>query len=502
MSTKLIYGPPGTGKTTRLIEVVKCCLDEGYGTEKICYIAFTRKAANEAQDRVMQQVGCTKNDLPWFRTIHSLAYNRLGISRHEVMAWYDYGKIAKSLGLHLTYGGIQEDGTVTGLSKGDRLFFMVNQAAVLGLPLKEYWEQHQDEDVYWYQLEQLAGTIARYKADNGKIDFTEMVVKFTDLDLVPDVGILIVDEAQDLSPLQWKLVEKIQARVDDTYIAGDDDQAIFKWAGADVDAFINAEGSKEVLARSYRVPVNVSKVAERIVQQIGERVNKVWDARDGDEGEVNYVTDPAHIDMSEGSWLLLARNVYLLEQYEELCMQNGYVFSSNAKSKINDKLLDVIKDWETLRKGETISMAQFKTIIEFITVKVGIAYGSKTKIKECPDDMEVDIEQVASEFGLITRAIWHEALDKFPVKEKEYFLAARRRGEKLLTRPRIHISTIHGVKGGEADNVVLCPDMAYRTYEEYEKDPDSEHRVWYVAVTRAKERLFLVQPKSNRSYQL
>ena len=50
--------------------------------------------------------------------------------------------------------------------------------------------------------------------------------------------VLFIDEAQDLSLLQWEMVRKIWARAGKTYIAGDDDQAIFKWAGADVDHFI------------------------------------------------------------------------------------------------------------------------------------------------------------------------------------------------------------------------------------------------------------------------
>jgi ATP-dependent exoDNAse (exonuclease V) beta subunit len=50
--------------------------------------------------------------------------------------------------------------------------------------------------------------------------------------------VLFIDEAQDLSLLQWEMVRKIWGEAEKTYIAGDDDQAIFKWAGADVDHFI------------------------------------------------------------------------------------------------------------------------------------------------------------------------------------------------------------------------------------------------------------------------
>jgi DNA helicase-2/ATP-dependent DNA helicase PcrA len=93
-------------------------------------------------------------------------------------------------------------------------------------------------------------------------------------------------------------------------------------------------------------------------------------------------------------------------------------------------------------------------------------------------------------------------LDRIPDGEREYFLAAARNGENLEERPRIRISTIHGVKGAEAENVVVMTDMAQRTFVEMEKFEDDEHRVWYVAVTRARENLFIVQPQTNRYYNL
>jgi superfamily I DNA/RNA helicase len=70
---------------------------------------------------------------------------------------------------------------------------------------------------------------------------------------LPRFKAIFIDEAQDLSPLQWKLFDKLKEYADDIYLAGDDDQAIFAWAGADVDRFINEPAKEKVLKYSKRI---------------------------------------------------------------------------------------------------------------------------------------------------------------------------------------------------------------------------------------------------------
>jgi len=84
-----------------------------------------------------------------------------------------------------------------------------------------------------------------------------------------------------------------------------------------------------------------------------------------------------------------------------------------------------------------------------------------------------------------------------------YIRKMRQNGEKLNQAPRITLSTIHGAKGGECQNVVLLTDLTRRTYGEYEKRPDDVNRLFYVGATRTKEHLHIVEPKDvYKSYQL
>ena len=67
--------------------------------------------------------------------------------------------------------------------------------------------------------------------------------------------------------------------------------------------------------------------------------------------------------------------------------------------------------------------------------------------------------------------------------------------EKVFTKPRITLSTIHAAKGGEADNVLLLPDITKSAVDNNDIDPDELHRLFYVAVTRAKKSLHILEPK-------
>jgi superfamily I DNA/RNA helicase len=74
-------------------------------------------------------------------------------------------------------------------------------------------------------------------------------------------------------------------------------------------------------------------------------------------------------------------------------------------------------------------------------------------------------------------------------------IAVLRRKTKLSTVGRIKLSTIHGAKGGEADNVMLMMDLSPKFAKEYATNGDNVHRLFYVGITRAKQSLHLVLPK-------
>ena len=284
-----------------------------------------------------------------------------------------------------------------------------------------------------------------------------------------DIDVVIIDEAQDLSTAQWRFIEQTFRKAKRMYIGGDDDQAIFEWSGADVNYFINLKGEKTVLSQSYRIPKSIHDLSQTITDKIKHRTHKPYHSKK-EQGEVDYWMSLDDIDMSSGSWLLLARNSYLLGELAASTKAKGFNYMIKGKPSISTSDINAIKLWEKCRKG-------YKPIAQ-------------------------DLEKLA-EYTTLTKydTIWHDAFNKIDVERIEYFKSLNRRGESLL-KPRINISTIHGSKGGEADHVALTTDMAYSTWDATNLNMDAEHRVWFVGATRAKQSLHIVQPRGRYYYDI
>jgi superfamily I DNA/RNA helicase len=464
--------------------------------DRIGYLAFTKKAATEAVDRAKVKFGFTDRDLVFFRTIHSLAFRQLGMNRSQVMQREHYKVLGDKLGIRITGHVDMDEGDINyGMSEGDRLIFIDGLARNKMIPLREQWELQPDDDIDWYKLEQVSAALKRYKESQGLYDFTDMLELFVKQGYVPELDVLIIDEAQDLSRLQWTAVNHLIKKAKEVYIGGDDDQSIFRWSGADTDHFIGLRGQVTVLDQSWRVPPEVHELALEISGQISNRHPKTWKPKPG-KGNVTWHSDLDTVPMETGNWLLLARNGYMLKQLEEHCLRGGFSFDGGKLNPLRSPALAAIKFWEDMRRGVPLTRDQVERVARYLPAPLNwYRLGGYAAFS-------AEILEVVGGLGERVKLIWHEALSKISPYEREYFIAARRRGEPLLKAPRIRISTIHGAKGGEADNVLLLTDLAPRTYYEMQDNPDDEYRVFYVGVTRAKESLHLMQPFTDLSFQI
>lgn len=492
---ELILGGPGAGKTEALLRVVEKELAAGVPPERLALVAFTNAAADEARDRVAAAFGLTKKQLKWFRTIHSLAFEALGLLRQDVLQGSHWRELGDMLGLKLSgFVDLTDGPMLRSDQEGERLLSLHELASAQQRPLRDVW-QERGVGVSWQRLEQLAATLDAYKRELGLVSFSDMLQLFLERGLSIDVDVALIDEAQDLTRAQWLVVEAAFADAQRVYLAGDDDQAIYAWAGADVERFLSLRAKTRVLPVSHRLPRVVFQRAAELISQVGQRYAKAWGPADR-EGALATAVEPGYLPLAAtpGPWLLLGRNRQHLKRFKEACLSQGVPFSLYGRPYVNAAYVATLRRYEHLRAGKALPGTELDDVFAALELDPVPA----------PYLAEPDPERLwtAAELGLDVGRIWHDALTAIPLEEREFYLTCLRRGEDLIGAPRVRISTIHGAKGQEADHVALGLDLSPRTHAAYIREPEIEHRVFYVGCTRARETLTFVLPRSSRAYEL
>lgn len=504
-NTQLILGPPGTGKTTYLLNTLTKILKSGVAPENVGFVSFTRKAAYEARDRAAQVCNLDADRFPWFRTLHSLAFRCLGLGRDDVMKGEDWKAIGDTIGEHLSaYDLTVDEGLPQDFGgRGGSMVFTEHLSRCKCEDMRKTWHELGDERVSWVQLQHYRNVLLQYKAEHDLYDFTDMIQKYVagECSFRPPLEVLFVDEAQDLTQLQWRMVRRLAETAKQVYIAGDDDQAIYTWSGADVATFLMLDvAGRKTLDVSYRLPSAIHDYANTLSGRISNRYGKEWRPRKGDPGLVEPVYDLDEVPFESEQWLVLVRNRMFMKEMVEYFRMHGLPYSAPGDRPLESGVLDAIRLWEQLRAGKQIQGSQAREVFKWLRVGTGFARGQK-HLPMLKDDDKTTLQELKKNHGLRTDAIWHEAMELIPVEDKAFLIAMLKKGENLR-KARIVMSTIHSIKGGEQDNVLLMADMAGMSYRCYEQEPDSEHRVFYVGATRAKQRLYLLEPRRYTHYPL
>lgn len=493
IETTLYLGPPGTGKTTTLINRVKELLAEGIPPNRIAYVSFTRKAAEEARLRVVAATGLSIDDFPHFRTLHSMAYSMLGLQRSEVMSRADYDQLGMALGWakfeHQYDHTMERCHPMGGL--GDRALAICCLARARMCTLEQAWREVGDPELSLVQVERFDQAHTDYKKQVHKLDFMD----FMDVcQMELDIDVIIIDEAQDLNAQQWTFVKRAACNAKRVIIAGDDDQCIFSWAGADIQRFLSINANRIVLAQSYRLPRSVWQLADNISSRIGQRYEKEWYPadREGITKGINHAYDEINLN-GDQTWLLLARNRAHIPALEKLCEQQGVVYNSYGRESNDREYVKAALTYENLRKGQLQDAKSVERMLRYVY--------AKDKMPPLPPGGKFGFSDLPWPAQDMMEKAWYDAFVEMQTMEKEYVRRLRANDQPLRGPGKVIISTIHGVKGGEADNVLLASDMSMKVKNEMQKNPDAEHRVWYVGVTRAKHNLYIARNHTNLFYR-
>ncbi|HUD11314.1 MAG TPA: UvrD-helicase domain-containing protein, partial [Candidatus Saccharimonadia bacterium] len=176
MNPEIILGPPGCGKTTALLSIVDEELARGTPPDRIAFVTFTRRAAEEAISRAVEKFKLARTAFPYFKTLHAHCYKQLGIRSGDVMNTNKLAEFGDFAGVKIT-GRWSEDGTLNGFELGDRILFMENLARVRMIPLRQQYDAD-DDNLSWGTVDYVARSYAAWKEQKGLVDFTDMLLLY------------------------------------------------------------------------------------------------------------------------------------------------------------------------------------------------------------------------------------------------------------------------------------------------------------------------------------
>ena len=508
-----IVGPPGTGKTQFVRNQVEAWVDRGeYAASDIVLTSFTRSAAAVLSGRVP----VPRENIA---TLHALAYRALG---KPPMA--EEGDLARQWNeAHATRPSWQvgspvsneDDGLALPDSETGEMMRLYSLARSRLVPVHHpLFLQTRDFAVEWN----------RFKADNAAVDFNDMLeeacMQFPSLGL----PVLVVDEAQDLTPLHWTLARQWGQQAQVFMVAGDAAQLLYNFAGAEPEQFLAPlpEGHVRTLSRSYRLPSKVLEVAEGLLRRhsgsmMEGREYRPREAREhpDDVGVVRYSDATwrqpeeilASIERDERDCMVIASCSFMLQPLIKLLREHGIPFANRYKTSNGA--------WNPLarRSGTTSTAAMIAAFadgapavewVDLLRANSFIVKQAKDYLEAGSDTMEglLKAEHVEAYKAKDLRWLRERMLQKY-VGPADYAISViTKHGTAALVRePKVTLGTIHSVKGGENRIVYVFPDVSYAGDQERQNSREGEDaavRLAYVALTRASEELVLCAPADAR----
>lgn len=173
-----IFGPPGTGKTTTLLNMVDKAMESGVPSSQIGFFAFTKKAANEAKERAAKRFNLNaEKDLPYFRTIHSLAYRLMGLKENQVMGPDNFKELSARIGFDL-HGSSVVESDMSFKATDHEILRLLHLSKTKKTVLRQEYN-HSNINFTWVEVKYVADAYENYKEAYGLMDFTDMLEKFS-----------------------------------------------------------------------------------------------------------------------------------------------------------------------------------------------------------------------------------------------------------------------------------------------------------------------------------
>jgi len=525
----------GSGKTTLLTAKIAYEIKRGVNPSKIVALTFTKKAGSELKTRLKKIIGDSAEKV-YSGTFHSFAHNYLKkLFKYTLMSENDVHDVVGELAERMGWEG-----------KNSELVALISSS------------RNKNEAIKDPDLAKLATEFKAYKIDKNLKDYDDLLEDFLLLlrkDVIKlNLELVLVDEAQDNSVIQSEITKALINPKRNLFIVGDAAQCLYSWRGASLESFQDwsNEGCIDYpLSVNYRSTQEVCRVANLVVRKLTstEKVElvpirnepdapKIIVARPDNSGDesawvYNKMAELRREGHSWDSMAILYRSHHASQQMQLRLTSQQVPFSvwSGQSLLTANHIQDVICFLRCYANPkDTIAWTRIARMLP----KIGKVKGSqiadeivKSGIKNVKNEAIKELQNVFSDRDTST---FLKEVKKFYipyVKEKypdqprdlavERFLeyaSSQKDLEKFVTdimfsvdektSEGVTLTTIHSSKGLEWDNVFiigvydgLFPSLRNDRFEFHRVDQEEELRLYYVAITRARTRLFISFPKTT-----
>ncbi|QZO76936.1 ATP-dependent helicase [Helcococcus kunzii] len=574
----LVLAVPGSGKTTVLLARIHNLIKNGVNPNNILAMTFSKSQAIDMEKRYLDIYGT--NGVK-FSTIHSFAYGIVrSFSNHshkiqliESSEQYNKYSVVKQIFYQIRHKRMTDEQLES--------FFRVS--SFLKNTLMDYNDYKKMYSSVFREFEKVYNMYENFKSQRNLIDFDDMLVEALNIlqnniearrFLQNKFNYIQIDEGQDTSYVQLKIISLVAMPKNNLFIVADDDQSIYGFRGASSKQLLNfpanyPDAKVYYMQDNFRSTKNIARLSNKLIKNNKQRYSKSIKSikEDGNIIELNaakntrlqteHVIEQAkkHINNNQTVAILYRNNISAINIIEKLDDIDFYIKDGQFAFYSHQIIQDIINIYHFSK--DTYDIKLFEKIFYKLNLFIRRDFIEQIKfmnqnedvierLKQCEGVNNFFLEKIyllsylmdkLSQLDfydailyVINHMDYYEYLKEYARRSSSSMISIDRTIDTLINiskdvktvkefenkilllkeRQKKHsnkqqlltLSTIHGAKGLEFDNVYIIdlvenefPSMQAESADEELGVLEEERRLFYVGMTRAKQNLSLIYPK-------